>query len=191
MKKNLVILACVFAGAMGCSLFAEEYGANDYTGETAVVEASNAAPSEAAVEEADGVKCFWGWRCWRRYYYRPVCYYYRPVVWTYTYRPVYTYAYSCVTFYKSMDAKSATEDTGILMTATPEADTPLAAHGIVKGDVITHIDGKAITHPSQIDKITANSDLVVVKVNGKENAENAVAPSGAPEVSYEYGAFEY
>lgn len=188
MKKMLVLMVCA-AGFMTGNLNAAEYGENDYTGTTAVETAAPEVQGEAAAGEevSDEVKCFFRYRWCSYYYYRPVVYYYRPVYYRY-YRGLYTYRY--VTFYKSADIKSATNDTGVLMEESPKAGTPLAAHGIVKGDVITHIDGQKITDPAQIDKITADSKLVVLKVNGGTNPTGASAPQ-APEVEYEYGALEY
>lgn len=183
----IVAASCMFGMAQGA-----EYGENDYTGMVSVPQAEAPETEVFGESDEDGVKCFLRYRWYRCYWYRPVVYYYRPVYYyrTYTVTRYYTYRYRYISFYKSFDTKSATNDTGVLMTETPAAPTPLAAHGIQKGDVITHIDGKAITNPEQLDKITATSQLVVLKVNGGKNPEGMAAPR-VPSVSYEYGAFEY
>lgn len=205
MKKALSLVVCVAAGLMLGIAEAGEYGENDYTGTvsegqnemTSVLpEASQAAPlmSSGTEAEADesGVKCFRRYRYCSYYWYRPTVYYYRPVYYyrTYSYTRYYSYRCRYICFYKSFSVKSATDDTGVLMDEAPEAGTPLAAQGIQKGDVITHVDGKVITNPAQLDEITATSKLVVLKVNGGTNASGALAPQ-VPAVSYEYGAFEY
>lgn len=192
MKKMIILMVCSVAGFMVGSLNAEEYGENDYTGMISVQQTEAPAVQEetTAAESSDGVKCFFRYRWCNYYWYRPVVYYYRPVYYTWYRTRVYSYTYRYVTFYKSGCIKSATNDTGVLMEGNPQAGSPLAAHGIVKGDVITHIDGQKITDPAQIDKITADSQLVVLKVNGGTNPTGSSAPQ-APEVEYEYGAWEY
>ena len=196
MKELTLVVFCVVA----CFLFgkanADEYGENDYTGNVAVeataapaAEGNVAAPSAEQTDD-NGVKCFWRYRWYRSYWYTPVVYYYTPCTYYYTYYRYYSYSYRYVRFYKSADVKSATNDMGVLMDEAPKAGTPLAAHGIEKGDVITHIDGRAITNPEQVEKITKDSNLVILKANGGTNAAGAVAPQ-APAVAYEYGANEY
>ncbi|MDO4573933.1 MAG: hypothetical protein Q4D98_01830 [Planctomycetia bacterium] len=198
MKKMFVLVGCVVAGFVVGNLNAAEYGENDYTGtvpmEQAEAPAAPIAPDATPVSEGneseDGVKCFFRYRWCGYYYYRPVYYYYRPVYYRWYRTYYYRYTYRYITFYKSADVKSATNDTGVLIEEAPLAGTPLAAHGVVKGDVITHINGQKITDPAQIDTIAADSKLVILKVNGGTNPVGATAPQ-APEVEYEYGALEY
>ncbi len=190
MKKTLISAATAVLVSVGGSLFAQEYGAFDYAGNGASQPVA-AAPVADAQDESDAqVKCFWGWRWYSCYYYRPTYFYYRVYVpfyrYTYSYRHSYRYAF--VRFYKSADVKSATNDLGAMISENPQKGTPLAMLGIAKGDVITHIDGKKLVDPKQLDDITAQSKLVVVKVKSGTNPAGAVAPR-APEV--EYGAYEY
>lgn len=201
---SLFVVAVVFAA---CNVLnAQEYGADDYSGMTTASVAQQGIPAVEETQPAataddssdDGVKCFWGYRWYRRCtYYTPIVYYYRPVVtywrWTYSYRYSYTYRY--ISFYKSMDAKSATDENGILIEKNPVSGTPLASLGIVKGDVITAIDGTPITHPSQLEKITADSNVKVIraKSNSSENVQanrSSVGNNDTAQTS-EYGAFEY
>lgn len=201
MKKIVSLIVVAVATLTVSFVHADEYGANDYTGTTgttAWTAESTAAAAPTAAENAsddatDGdVKCFWGRRycCWNYYYYTPCVYYYRPCTYyyRYTYSPVYYYRYRYITFYKSADVKSATNEGGIIINENPQSGTPLAAQKVVKGDVITQINGKSVTDPRQIDEITAESKLVVLKFNDGTNPSEAIAP-GVP--AAEYGSFEY
>ncbi len=193
MKKILISAVAAVLVSAGSSLFAQEYGAFDYAGNGASqsAPAATSAPVADTQDESDAqVKCFWGWRWYSCYYYRPTYFYYRVYVpfYRYTYSYRYSYRYTFVRFYKSADVKSSTNDLGAMINENPQKGTPLAMLGIAKGDVITHIDGKKIVDPKQLDGITAQSKLVVVKAKSGTNPADAVAPR-APEV--EYGAYEY
>lgn len=168
MKKFIAAIAIAIISAVSFTAVASaaEYGDNDYTGESAAVETldgQNADAQENTDEDAAFAKCFF----YRRYcsYYTPV-YYYRPVVYrpVYYYTVCYRYYYSPVVYYAAACYKSAATR-GIKMNATPAAGTPLAAHGIVAGDVITAIDGRAIRSASQLDSVTVNNKLTVLKNN--------------------------
>ena len=53
------------------------------------------------------------------------------------------------------------------MLDTPKEGTPLANLGIERGDSIVKIDGNYIVNPAQINDITENSFLKVIKANGE------------------------
>ena len=169
MKKFIasIAIAIISAAAFTASAaHAEEYGENDFTGETAVQAedlANENVQENADDEDASFAKCCF----YRRYcsYYTPV-YYYRPVVYrpVYYYTVCYRYYYSPVVYYAAACYKSAATR-GIKMNANPPAGSPLAAQGIVAGDVITAIDGRAIRTASQLDGITVNNKLTVLKNN--------------------------
>ena len=170
MKKFIasIAIAIISAFALTSSVVnAEEYGENDFSGETAVAQAEDTANQEIQEnsddEDAAFAKCCF-YRSYRSYY-TPV-YYYRPVV----YRPVYYYTvsyryyYSPVVYYAAACYKSAATR-GIKMNANPPAGSPLALQGIEAGDVITAVDGHAIRSASQLDGITVNNKLTVLKNN--------------------------
>ena len=170
MKKFLAsIAAAIISAVVFTSSFAnaEEYGADDFTGETAIAQADEAVNEEIQEntddEDAAFAKCCFYRRC--RSYYTPV-YYYRPVVYrpVYYYTVCYRYYYSPVVYYAAACYKSAATR-GIKMNANPPAGSPLAAQGIEAGDVITAIDGHAIRSASQLDSITVNNKLTVLKNN--------------------------
>ncbi len=159
---TLFVVAFTFTAA---SFAAEkEYGANDYTGETSAIQSPEEITYQLGDENdnsAEFAKCFF----FRRYatYYTPVVYY-QPVVYVpvYYYTVTYRYYYSPVVYYAAACYKSAATR-GIRINQNPPANSPLATQKIVKGDVITQVDGAPIRSASQIDKITAQSKLTVMK----------------------------
>ncbi len=125
--------------------------------------------------DADGtVKCWrWYYRpirrvyTWRPVYYRPCYTYYR-----YYYRTYRTYfTWSTITVYKGL-SKGTDDNNGAMLDSDPGAGSPLAAQGLRKGDIITAIDGKAITNLADVNKITADSTLTVQKGNNVKFAGN-------------------
>lgn len=119
------------------------------------------------------------YRCYYRYY-RPYVYY-RPVC----YRYYYIYRY--VIFYNGVESTESNGQKGCLLSQTPDVATPLGKQGIKKGDIITHINGRKIESAADLDSITENSRLTVLKSKNtsssqKESSRQAILDSL-------YGAF--
>ena len=101
----------------------------------------------------------------RRYYYG---YYYPRIYYYPVYRPTYYYdysyyCYSYVTFYKGLDNTEEIGLRGLRMEDNPAPDTALAKLGVKKGNIITEIDGVPVKSEKDMNKVTENSKLTVLK----------------------------
>ncbi|MDO5552708.1 MAG: hypothetical protein Q4G68_03015 [Planctomycetia bacterium] len=224
MKKTFVlVLAMAIGTVVTGTVRGEEYGSSDYAGAAeasqslVATEANNAemVSSEASEQSGEymevnsqgsGAK-WWGCCCWTRCCWRPVVVYpvviYRPAVvvrrvTTYTTitRIRTCYAFRYITVFKGYSAKSASKESGgFLMQETPAAGTVLAQQGVCKGDIITHIDGVALTSPADIDRISETSNLTVLKAKTTTATTNATAFASESENTASsdsfYGAYEY
>jgi len=123
--------------------------------------------------DADGaVKCF-------RWYYRPAVYY-RPVWRPVYYRPYYCYyrhycpvwytyfTWTTITIYKGGDSF------GAMLDSDPRPGSALANQGLRKGDIITSVDGRSLSHLSDLKNVTANSRITFQKGNAVKFAGNLV-----------------
>ena len=114
-------------------------------------------------------------KCWR-WYYRPTytTYYWRPVY----YRPYYCYyRYYCAPCYcnftwTTVAVYKGAENKGAMLDTDPTDNSPLKALGLKKGDIITAIDGKALTSLADMKKVTSRSDLTVHKGDNVKFAGN-------------------
>ena len=112
--------------------------------------------------------------CWCYYtYYRPVIYY-RPVVYYRCYYRCY-YSCRCVCFYNGVNDTKSNGKMGLRMEESPEDGTPLAKLGVRAGDIITKIDGRAVKSAADLDKVTANSDLKVLRGSGNTGTGSSLA----------------
>ena len=87
--------------------------------------------------------------CW---YYR--CYYYRPI---YYYTCYYSYSY--VVFYNGVNDAQSNGDAGLRIEKAPKSGSALAKLGIREGDIITKINGRAVKSSTDLEQVTASSDV--------------------------------
>ena len=121
-------------------------------------------------------------KCWR-WYYRPVyrVWYWRPVY----YRPYYCYyRYWCAPCYcnftwTTVAVFKGAENKGAMLDSDPTDNSPLKALGLRKGDIVTAIDGKALTSLADMKKVTAKSDLTVHKGSNVKYAGNLLKKTDA------------
>ena len=121
-------------------------------------------------------------KCWR-WYYRPYyrTYYWRPVY----YRPYYCYyRYYCVPYYShftwtTIAVYKGGENQGAMLDTDPAQNSPLAAQGLRKGDIITAIDGQSLKSLSDLSRARANSKLSVHKGNNVKFAGNLLKNANA------------
>lgn len=105
-------------------------------------------------------------KCWR-WYYRPIYrhYYWRPAY----YRPYYCYyRYWCSPFYAHFTWSTITvykggEGQGAMLDTDPTPNSPLAAKGLRKGDIVTAVDGQPLRNLNDLSRATASSELTVHK----------------------------
>ncbi|MBE6427051.1 MAG: hypothetical protein E7028_00430 [Planctomycetaceae bacterium] len=115
------------------------------------------ASAEAAPENTQTVYYYWNYGSW----YYPYCAV-EPVTVT---LPGHGYLY--LGYYGAYCQSTGTLNICVLMLDTPKEGTPLANLGIERGDSIVKIDGNYIVNPAQINDITENSFLKVIKANGE------------------------
>jgi len=133
----------------------------------------------AAFSDADAegtVKCWrWYYRPYYRYYtWRPV--YYRPAYYYYSYY-VPTWYISCswtnVVVYKGASGS------GAMINSDPPANSPLAAKGLRKGDIITAINGQPLTNLADLKQVASDAELTVHKGNNVKYAGNLLKNADA------------
>jgi len=119
----------------------------------------------AAFSDADeeGTAKVFKWFCrpvYRTYYWRPI--YYRPV---YVYHRYYCIPYHVHCTWTTITIYKGNDNNGAMLDTNPATGTPLAAQGLRKGDIITHIDGQPLRNLQDLNRATANSRLTVHKGN--------------------------
>ncbi|MBO7678878.1 MAG: PDZ domain-containing protein [Thermoguttaceae bacterium] len=172
-------MVCAMAMVLGlvagiCSMSAAAQAENGKPYEVTVAENNQMQSLRAMSFAVNDGKFEVSTNCWCYYYYR----YYTPVVY---YRPVVYYTYPCyyscryVWFYNGENDTKSNGLSGLRMEKSPEAGTPLAKLGIKAGDIILKIDGRSVKSAADLDKVTENSDLNVLRAGGSSIDGSALA----------------
>ena len=141
---NAMTKRAICAAVMVLGLAASFSGAN--AGESRKDQMRTISASSQVIEDGELQSAT---NCW---YYR--CYYYRPV---YYYTCYYSYSY--VVFYNGVNDAESNGSAGLRIEKSPKSGSALAKLGIRSGDIITKIDGRAVNSSSDLEKVTASSDL--------------------------------